>query len=136
MVIVTACAPTIDVRGNMPDPEMLKILETGVHNKDHVAELLGPPSIVSPFTPNLWVYMGRKTETTSFFTPVVLEEKITVLKFNQNDMLIDLYDIDPKSGLPITPSNQVTPTSGHDISFLTELFGSFGQFHRPGVSAN
>ncbi len=136
MVLVTACAPTIDVRGNMADSETLKILEPTIHNKDHVAELLGPPSIISPFNSNLWVYMGRRTETTSFFTPVILEEKITVLKFNQHDMLIDIYDIDPKNSLLLPPSDHVTPTSGHDISFLTELFGSFGQFHRPGVSAN
>lgn len=131
LAFLGGCAPIVDVRGNFPDPQVLQLLEIGAHNKDHLRELLGPPSTVDPFNKNTWIYMGQRTETLSFFEPEVLEQKIILLNFDTNDVLNSIEEIDSKKTLSFPFVARETPTSGHDTSFLQELFGSFGKFNRP-----
>lgn len=129
--LVVGCAPIVDIRGNFPDREVVSLLEIGVHTKDQVSELLGPPSSYSPFNKNSWIYMGQKTETVSFLSPEVLEQFILVINFDKNDLLQSVEEIDSKKQTSFPLVTRETPTSGHDMTFLQELFGSFGRFNRP-----
>jgi outer membrane protein assembly factor BamE (lipoprotein component of BamABCDE complex) len=125
------CTPTVDIHGPLLTDKMLSALQEGTYTKDQVADFLGPPSIVASFNDYLWIYIGKKTETTAFLEPLVLEEATILLQFDDKETLKGIYKIDMTKAIPLIPFGKTTPTGGHDISFLQELFGSFGLFHRP-----
>src|SRR6185437_4416551 len=53
---LAACSPTLDQRGNLPDPEKLAEIQPGVKTKDEVTKLLGTPSAVGTFDSKTWYY--------------------------------------------------------------------------------
>ena len=129
--IVMSCEPNVHQYGNLPEEADIENLKAGVHDKDHVWEVLGPPSVIAAFEDQTWIYHGRVVEQTAFFDPKITDQKIVVIQFNKKDIVQNIRLITPENTVEITPNERMTPTQGHDITFLEELFGSFGKFHKP-----
>ncbi|HEX6119502.1 MAG TPA: outer membrane protein assembly factor BamE, partial [Dongiaceae bacterium] len=64
-LMLTACAPRIDQRGNKPDEDQVVQINPGVDDKNRVAELIGTPSAISTFNDKTWYYISKRTETTA-----------------------------------------------------------------------
>ena len=77
-----ACAQSVQVRGNIPDGEVVSKISPGVHTRIDIASLLGSPSTVSTFEDSKWYYIGQKTTQFAFFEPEVLERKVLVISFD------------------------------------------------------
>ena len=74
--------PRIDIRGNLPDPDLLAELEIGALSKQQVEEMFGSPSSVSTFGSENWYYISERTETTAFYAPEVVDRKVVVISFD------------------------------------------------------
>jgi Small protein A (tmRNA-binding) len=68
-ILVVSCQERIDVRGNLPNPDLLQDIEVGHITKNEVADLLGTPSSVAPFSSDTWYYISERTKTVAFFEP-------------------------------------------------------------------
>ena len=79
---ITNCTPRIDVRGNLPDSDLIADIELGHINKRQVKALIGSPSSISPLSADTWYYVSERTETTAFFEPEIKERKILVIRFD------------------------------------------------------
>ncbi|HEV7369497.1 outer membrane protein assembly factor BamE, partial [Arenibaculum sp.] len=79
MLALAACSPTVNTRGNLLEADRLAQVQPGTSTQDDVAALLGSPSSVGTFDPNVWYYIGQRTEKTAFFRPDVAERKVVVL---------------------------------------------------------
>ena len=84
ILVTVGCEPRIDVRGNVPDSDLLADIEIGHINKEQVIALIGSPSSISPLSSNTWYYVRERTETLAFFEPEVKERKILVIVFDKN----------------------------------------------------
>jgi outer membrane protein assembly factor BamE (lipoprotein component of BamABCDE complex) len=126
---VSACSPTVENRGYVPDAEALDRLKPGNQTRDDVAELLGTPSAVTPFSDDTWIYIQRKTSTLAFFEPRVLEQNVVVVGFDDTGLVRDVRRYTLEDGKLIDPVTRKTPAPGKELSFLEQLVGNVGRFN-------
>jgi outer membrane protein assembly factor BamE (lipoprotein component of BamABCDE complex) len=125
----------IDVRGYVPNDDDLAKLEPGRQSRDEVQQILGSPSSMGVFdAEQSWYYIYRKTSTTAFFEPEVLEQRVVVVHFDRAGTLRDVRRYALEDGLIVDPVTRVTPSPGRELSFLEQLLGNVGKFNRPGAS--
>ncbi|MGP1394379.1 MAG: outer membrane protein assembly factor BamE, partial [Inquilinaceae bacterium] len=79
---MTACAPQIATRGNLVEDERLAALEVGFTTEDEVATLLGTPTTISTFEPDVWYYIGQRTRQRAFFEPEIIERRVLMIDFD------------------------------------------------------
>jgi len=127
---LSACAPRIDTRGNLPDEEILAEVIPGEMIKDEVAELLGAPSTVTMFTGEFWYYISEKTESLAFFEPEVVERKVVIIKFDENGVVDKIKKLDVTHGQRIEMVDRKTHTAGNELTLFQQLFGNVGKFNR------
>ncbi len=116
------CSPTLHIRGNLPDEKDLAKVQAGVHTKEQVLTLLGPPSTTENFSGNYWVYIGEKTSDVAFFRPEVLKRYVTFISFDDNGVVTSITTDDASQGETVESVGRVTPTMGRDPSLFKEIF--------------
>jgi outer membrane protein assembly factor BamE (lipoprotein component of BamABCDE complex) len=131
---LTACQPTIDQRGNLPDKSKMAEIEPGVTTKEMVSQILGSPSSVSTFSDKTWYYISRRTEQTAFFNPEVLDQQVVVVAFDEGGVVRDVQHLNLADGRPVDPTARETPSAGRELGFMEQLIGNLGKFN-PGASA-
>ncbi len=129
-VALVACAPRLDSRGNLPDPDQLTKIKPGQHTRMQVTEILGSPSNISTFDLETWYYVSQRTETTAFFEPDVMTRQVVILRFDKGGTLTDVRTIGLEEGRNVLPVERVTPTSGNEITFIEQILGNLGKFNK------
>lgn len=125
--ITTGCSPTIDTRGFNAENVQFNQIKSGIYSKQQVQELLGSPSTIPSFDSNTWYYVSKKTATTSFFTPTVLDQQITVITFNPSGIVSDIKTYKGEEAKNIKPVDRQTETTGYESGVLREVFSNFGR---------
>ena len=129
-VAFVSCAPTVDQRGNLPNPEKLAEIHAGTTTKDEVAKILGTPSSVSVFNNDKsWYYISRRTSQTAFFEPNVLDQQVYIVNFDDQGVVKAIDHRALEDGKEITPVARATPAPGRELSFLEQLIGNLGKFN-------
>ncbi len=123
-----ACAPRIDTRGNLPDPEALSEVRLDEYTREDVADLLGSPSSTSGFGGETWYYISKRTETTAFWAPEVAERRVIAVHFNDRGVVTSIEQLGLDDGNQVRIVDRETPTSGHELTFIEQLFGNIGRF--------
>src|SRR5215467_10573764 len=127
---VVSCAPAVEQRGNLPNPDKLAEIRAGSTTKDEVAKILGTPSSVSVFNNDKsWYYISRRTAQTAFFDPAVLDQQVYIVKFDDQGVVKTLDHKVLEDGKEITPVARATPAPGRELSFLEQLIGNLGKFN-------
>ncbi len=131
---LTACEPIKSDQGYHFDPEQLAKIEPGVTNKDAVQEIMGSPSSIATFQTegDAWYYISSKTEHLAFFEKEVRERNIVIVKFDINDVVANISDLDKEAGEEIEVVERETPTGGRKLSLFEQLFGNLGRFNTAG----
>jgi outer membrane protein assembly factor BamE (lipoprotein component of BamABCDE complex) len=127
-VILSDCTPVYDTHGNLPDPDSVLQIQPGVDDRRQVAELLGSPSSVATFNAKTWYYISKRTKTVSFLDPVVLDQEVLAIKFDNTGVVSDMRIYGLENARQITPDPNVTPTSGKELTILQQLLGNIGRF--------
>ncbi len=127
---VSACAPKTATRGNLPTEDKLSQVTVGVHKKDDVRTLLGAPSTIGTFEDSIWYYIGRRTTKFAFFRETVLDQKVVVMFFTEQDIVerIEIFDQDDLREISLV--ERKTPTAGHSLGFFEQLLGNIGRFNK------
>ncbi|MCW9035377.1 MAG: outer membrane protein assembly factor BamE [Alphaproteobacteria bacterium] len=127
---VVACAPRVDMRGNLPDEEVLAEIIPGEMEKEEVADLLGAPSTSAMFDGESWYYISEVTETLAFFEPEVTDRKVIIIKFDEEGVVAKVEKLDMTHGEKVVPVERKTPTAGNEITFFEQMFGNIGKFNK------
>ena len=127
---LAACAPRFDARGNLPDPEQLAEIKPGTHTRQEVSEILGSPSSTAFLDNETWYYISKSTETLAFFEPTVRERQVVIVRFDDKGVVSDVKTLGLEQGRRIEPVDRVTPTAGHELTIMEQLFGNFGRFNK------
>lgn len=131
---LTACEPIKSDQGYHLDPEQLAKIEPGVTDKDAVQDIMGSPSSIATFQTegDAWYYISSKTEHLAFFEKEVRERNIVIVKFDINDVVANITDLDKEAGKEIKVVERETPTGGRKLSLFEQLFGNLGRFNTAG----
>ena len=127
-ILLVGCQGRIDVRGNLPDPDLLQDVEIGHITKNEIVELLGSPSSISPFSDDTWYYISERTKTVAFFEPEILKRKVIVITFDQSGVARELKSYGIEDARRIQMVERKTPTAGRELTILKQLFGNIGRF--------
>ncbi len=130
LIVLAACTPRLDVRGNAPDPERLSEIKPGEQTKSEVEEILGSPSSKSIFGGETWFYVSKRTNTLAFFEPEVSERKIFVLKFDKKGVVEKVENLSLTDGRNVYPIDRETPTAGNEVGFIEQMFLNLGRFRK------
>jgi outer membrane protein assembly factor BamE (lipoprotein component of BamABCDE complex) len=123
----TGCSSVIENRGYNPENVQLDQIRPGVHSKYQVQEILGSPSTIPTFDPNVWYYVSKTTAARSFFTPTVLNQQVTVVTFNNAGIVSAIKTYKGEEAKNIKPIDRKTETVGQDTGILREVFSNFGR---------
>lgn len=126
--ILCGCVSTVDNLGYVPDPQALDRIKPGSQTRGDVAEILGTPSSVTPFSDDTWIYVHRKTSTFAFFEPTVLEQNVVVVDFDDAGLVRDVRRYTLEDGKLIDPVTRKTPAPGKELSIMEQLVGNIGRF--------
>jgi outer membrane protein assembly factor BamE (lipoprotein component of BamABCDE complex) len=127
---LVSCAPAVDQRGNLPNPDKLAEIHAGSTTKDEVAKILGTPSSVSVFNNDKsWYYISRRTSQTAFLDPDVLDQQVYIVNFDDQGVVKAVDHKVLEDGKEVTPVARATPAPGRELSFLEQLIGNLGKFN-------
>jgi outer membrane protein assembly factor BamE (lipoprotein component of BamABCDE complex) len=133
IVTVAGCSPSVEQRGNLPNPDKMSEIHAGTTTKDEVTKLLGTPSSVSVFNNDKsWYYISRRTAQTAFFDPDVLDQQVYIVNFDDQGVVKAVDHRILQDGKEINPVARVTPAPGRELSFLEQLIGNLGKFNSGG----
>ena len=128
---LAACSPTIQQEGNVPDVDQVVQINPGVDDKNRVTQLLGSPSAVSAFADRTWYYISRRTEQTAFMDPVVVDQEVLAVSFDNQNIVQDLKVYGLEHGRLVATVDRVTPTHGNDLTIVQQVLGNLGRFNNP-----
>ncbi|WIM13680.1 outer membrane protein assembly factor BamE [Enhydrobacter sp.] len=125
------CANTVAQRGFAPTPGSVDKLEIGTQSRDDVVRLIGSPSAVSTFKPNVWYYISQKQESWAFLKPEIVDQHVMQLTFNESGRLDAIKKYDLNDAENITMVSRITPTAGKELTILEQILGNVGRFSTP-----
>ena len=123
-----ACQPTVDQRGNAPETDKLSQIQPGKTDKATVTRLLGSPSSVAEFDPNVWYYVSAKTEDIAFLKTQTLDQHVIKITFDKSGVVQSVDKKGLQDAEAITPNPNATPSRGREFSWIEEFLGNFGRF--------
>ncbi len=118
----TACSPRVDTRGNVPDAEMVAQIKPGLHTRNEVAGMLGTPSSLATFDQKTWYYISKKTETTAFFDPKVVEQQVVAVKFDDTGTVAQVDRLGLEDARDVQISDRESPTRGKELGLFEQLY--------------
>ena len=130
-----ACSPRVATHGFMPRDELINQLSPGQQDKDMVQRLMGSPSSIGTFDEDTWYYISQRTENKSFFRPLIIDQTVLALIFDEQNMLQSIAKYGLEEAQLIEPLEKTTPTVGLKLTILQQLFGNFGRFSDPNESS-
>lgn len=133
---VAGCESFVDQRGFAATPGSVEKLEIDTQSREDVIRLIGSPSTVATFNPNVWYYIAQKQEYYAFFKPTMLEQNVMQLSFNESGRLTAIKKYDLSDGKDITMVSRITPTAGKEITVLEQIMGNVGRFSGPRQETN
>lgn len=129
LALLAACSPRVDYRGKAPEVKDLTKIQPRVHTTHDVLATIGSPTFESTYGPKTWFYVHKKTETTSFFKPDIIDKNTIAITFDDKDVVAKMEDMDPEMQ-DIDPLTHTTPTVGADRTMLQQVFSNFGRVAR------
>ena len=99
-------------------------------NKNDIIKLLGPPSTKSTFDNDLWIYIERRTDTSSllsFGKDRIIVNNVLLLEINNKGVLEkkEFFDIDKMEDIQFTET--ITTTFDKKNTFVYDFLSSMRQ---------
>jgi len=133
---LASCAPTVDQRGNLPEPDKLAQIRPGTTTREEVVKILGTPSSTGVFDDKNWYYISRRIKQVSFFDPDVLDQQVYIVNFDAAGVVRAIDHKDLKDGRDIEPAPGATPAPGRELTFLEQVLGNIGRFNKSSSSSD
>jgi outer membrane protein assembly factor BamE (lipoprotein component of BamABCDE complex) len=131
-----ACSPTVDQRGNLPEPDKLAEIRPGATTRDEVTKILGTPSSTSVFNEKTWYYISRRTKQVAFLDPDVTDQQVYIVNFDDRGVVKAVDHRNLNDARDIEPAPGATPAPGRELTFLEQIIGNVGRFTKSGSSSS
>jgi len=127
--ILIACAPVVDQRGYLPDPQIEAAIKKGSDTKTSIQDRLGNASITASFGGDAWYYISSTEKQVAFFTPTVLNREILAVYFDKDGKVTNMRHFGLRDGHDVSFETRETPARGRELTFLQQLLNA-----QPGTS--
>jgi len=105
-------------------------LELNITNKNDILKILGPPSVVSTFDNDVWIYIERKTTKSSLVKlgkKKTIINNVLILEISSNGLLVKKDFLDINDMKKIKFSDKKTEITYSKNSFVYDFLSSMRQ---------
>lgn len=132
LALLTACAPDVHARGNLPPQATIDQLVPGESSRNQVLSLLGTPSTTSLFDGGeTWYYIGARTQQYAVYANEEIERQIVAIRFDSTGRIADLTTMGKDDGTEMAVIERETPTEGTSLTIIEQFIGNIGRFSKP-----
>jgi outer membrane protein assembly factor BamE (lipoprotein component of BamABCDE complex) len=131
MLGLAGCETNVAQRGFAGTPGSVEKLEVKTQSREDVVRLIGSPSTIATFNPNVWYYVAQKQEQFAFFKAHIVDQKVLQLTFNDEGRLQTIKSYDLANAQDVRMVSRITPTAGKELTVLEQIMGNVGKFSGP-----
>lgn len=91
---------------------------------------LGSPSTRSSFGQEEWYYISIRKETVAFLESDIEKQDVVRFTFDDGGVVTAIDKFDKKDGRQVAIEDDRTPTAGHKLGFIEQVFGNIGRFNK------
>lgn len=125
-LFITACAETVNTRGQIILPSRLAQIQPGTSTKQDVLQLLGSPSTQGTMNDNRWYYISSSVGTTSFTPHDLKSRQVVIIDFDANGVVANLTQKGKSDGKEVSPEATATETHGQAMGIIDQFMGNLG----------
>lgn len=82
---------SITHKGNIFDNNDVDSIRVGLTDKNDILHTFGYPLNTSYFDKNIWIYYSYQMKEILFFKPYISDQKVLVVRFNNENIVSDMY---------------------------------------------
>lgn len=82
---------SITHKGNIFDNNDVDSIRVGLTDKNDILQNFGYPLNISYFDKNIWIYYSYQMKEILFFKPYISDQKVLVVRFNNENIVSDMY---------------------------------------------
>ena len=94
--------------------------------QEQVLITLGTPSTVATVSGEVFYYISKRTEQTSFLPERTVDQRVVAVYFDKNRRVTRIANYGEQDGRVFDYVSRTTPTSGQELNYLTYVFKIFG----------
>jgi outer membrane protein assembly factor BamE (lipoprotein component of BamABCDE complex) len=125
-LLLCSCISQKLVHGNLPDAQLVSLLDVGKDSKDSTKKILGEPTFKGIFGDNSHYYVGTVNSKIAFLKPKLNNQYVLELGFDKSDKLKRIFLYDEKESINVDMSSLETMSSGKKLTFLQQIFSNIG----------
>lgn len=127
--LIAACSATYRNHGYMPTDTDVEVLQIGVDTRETVAQAIGQPGTAGLLTSSGWYYVQSRFKHFTYNAPEEIDRQVLAVSFNDAGTVTNIERFGLEDGRVVVLSRRVTATNIKGVSFLRQLFGSFGRIN-------
>jgi outer membrane protein assembly factor BamE (lipoprotein component of BamABCDE complex) len=123
---LAGCIGETRQRGYLVSDMALEQVPVG-SSREQVLLVLGTPSTTANFTNEVFYYISQTTsQPVRFLNPSVTDQRVLAVYFDDEGQVARLANYGLQDGRVFDFVSRTTPTSGSDVSFITQILSNAG----------
>lgn len=127
VALVAACSATYRNHGYMPLKDDVDLIEVGKDTRESVATSIGKPGTSGLLAGSGYYYVRSRFKHYLYNAPQEIDREVLAITFNDKGVVENVERFGLEDGRVIALERRVTDSNVKGVSFLRQLFGSFGR---------
>ena len=123
---LSSCISQKEIHGNLPEAQLVSLLQIGKDSKESVSKILGEPTFHGTLGDNSYYYVGTVNSKIAFLDPSIDEQYVLELNFDKSNKLKNIFIYDESQSIEVAMSNLETRSAGQKETFFQSLIRNFG----------
>lgn len=124
---LTACSPSFRNHGYMPPAQDLEMITVGVDTRETVLTTIGAPGTSGLLTTSNWFYVRSKFRHYTYNAPEEIDREVVAISFDADGVVENIERFGLEDGRVVALERRVTEQNVKGVTFLRQLFKSFGR---------
>ncbi len=126
--LLMACSNITRNHGYVPPDSDLDLIIVGVDTKETVADAVGRPSTAGILADGGWYYVASKFSAYGIQERKEVSREVVAITFDEDGVVENIERFGLRDGNVVAISRRVTDSNIKGVTFIRQLFGSFGNF--------
>ncbi|WP_298557325.1 outer membrane protein assembly factor BamE [uncultured Aliiroseovarius sp.] len=128
-IALTACSATYRNHGYMPVKEDVDLLVVGKDTRETVTEAIGKPGTQGLLSDSGYYFVRSRFEHYLYNAPKEIDREVLAISFDSKGRVENIERFGLEDGRVVVLERRVTASNIKGVSFLRQLFGSFGRIN-------
>ena len=127
VALVASCSATYRNHGYMPPKEDVDLITVGQDTRNSVATSIGQPGTSGLLADSGYYYVRSRFKSYLYNAPAEINREVLAISFNDKGVVQNIERFGLEDGRVVVLERRVTDSNIQGVSFIKQLFGSFGR---------